>query len=148
MANRVILLVVAFCLLLLQCPPASLATRLSADTRKTVQEIYPAGNVRMDGSVELPDHNFLLPLVPGVNPLKKLKLDNVQKFPADAAEPDLIIYKNGWAHLKADHKSSTVTLVSSQQTDTVGVLDTTTLDFTKQVEVGHTTQGVIWLPAG
>ncbi|MBX9725224.1 MAG: beta-propeller fold lactonase family protein [Candidatus Obscuribacterales bacterium] len=93
-----------------QLPASVEATRLPPETKKTVLEIYPAGNVRLDGSVELPDGNLMLPLIPGVNPLKKLKTDAIQKFPANAAEPDLIIYENGWAQIKTEKKDGKVTL--------------------------------------
>ncbi len=86
------------------------ATRLPADSKKTVQEIYPAGNIRLDGSVELPDRNLLLPLIPSSNPLKKLKVDGLRKFPLNADEPDLIIYENGWVHIKTQRKGQEVSL--------------------------------------
>lgn len=88
----------------------AMATRLPPETKKLVQEIYPAGNIRLDGSVELPDHNLLLPLLPGANPLKRMKSDSAQKYPANSTEPNLIIYENGWAHLKTERKGGTVTL--------------------------------------
>jgi YVTN family beta-propeller protein len=110
MPNRALFWVAAATLLLLQLAPPVMATRLPPDTKKTVQEIFPAGNVRLDGSVELPDHSFLLPLIPSVNPLRRMKSDGIQKFPANAAEPDLIIYENGWAHFRTRRKGSTVTL--------------------------------------
>jgi len=81
MPNRALLWVAAAALLLLQLAPPAMATRLPPDTRKIVQEIFPAGNVRLDGSVELPDHSFLLPLVPSVNPLRRpLRRTPYKKF--------------------------------------------------------------------
>lgn len=110
MASRLILLIVSLLVLLIQYPQAATATRLPQETRKVVQELFPAGNMRIDGSVELPDHNFLLPLLPGANPLKKMKVEGTLKYPAGAAEPDLIIYENGWAHFKTERRGRTVTL--------------------------------------
>lgn len=110
MMNRrlAILLLVALSLAtFLQMP--GLATRLPQDTRKIVQELFPAGNLRLDGSVELPDRNLLLPLLPN-SALKKPKIGGVQKFPARAAEPDLIVYENGWVHFRTERKGGKVTL--------------------------------------
>lgn len=85
------------------------ATRLPADTRKLVQEIFPAGNLRLDGSVELPDRNLLLPLLPS-NAFRRAKNESTWKYPANSNEPDLIVYENGWVHFKTERKGSTVTL--------------------------------------
>jgi YVTN family beta-propeller protein len=85
------------------------ATRLPADTRKLIQEIFPAGNLRLDGSVELPDRNLLLPLIPS-SAFRRAKNESTWKYPPNSAEPDLIVYENGWVHFKTDRKGPTVTL--------------------------------------
>lgn len=85
------------------------ATRLPADTRKLIQEIFPAGNVRIDGSVELPDRNLMLPLLPSGS-FKRAKNESTMKFPPNSAEPDLIVYENGWVHFKTDRSGSGVSL--------------------------------------
>ncbi|MBX9686834.1 MAG: beta-propeller fold lactonase family protein [Candidatus Obscuribacterales bacterium] len=102
--------ILAAVLLVSLCLLPVFATRLPPESKKLVQEIYPAGNTRIDGSVELPDRNLLLPLIPAANPLKKLKPEGLQKYPANAEEPDLLIYENGWAHIKTERKNNTVTL--------------------------------------
>jgi YVTN family beta-propeller protein len=38
-------------------------------------------------------------------------------------------------------------LVSSQATDTIGLLDLQTLEFAKQCPIGHTSQDIVWVPA-
>lgn len=103
-----VLLSANFAALMIQ--PAE-ATKIPQEIRKILQEIFPAGNFRLDGSVELPDHNFLLPLIPsGLNPLKRIKQETLQKFPANSDEPDLLVFENGWAHIKTERKGSSVTV--------------------------------------
>ena len=86
------------------------ATKLPVESKKLIDTVYPAGIQRLDGSVELPDHNFLLPLLPGPNSLKKPKSEGLLKYPLNSNEPELICYENGWAHLKTERKGSQVTL--------------------------------------
>lgn len=86
------------------------ATKLPAETKKLLDTIYPAGIQRLDGSVELPDHNFLLPLIPGSNSLKKPKSEGTLKYPLNSDEPELIVHDNGWVHMKTERKGSSVTL--------------------------------------
>ena len=69
---------------------------------------------------------------------RSLQKLNEVKLPLDLDFPHQICLTPDGKHL----------LVSSQQTTTVGVLDTTTLEFIKQVDVGHATQEVLWVPAG
>lgn len=93
---------------LLSCP--AMATRLSADIKKTLETVFPAGIQRLDGSVELPDHSFMLPLIPGSNPPKRTKAEGILKWPKDSDDPVLLIYENGWAHIRTEKKDSSVTL--------------------------------------
>ncbi|MBX9570768.1 MAG: beta-propeller fold lactonase family protein [Candidatus Obscuribacterales bacterium] len=109
MRTRLLAALVATAISVLSCIPA-IATRLPPEIRKSVLEVYTKGTVRLDGSVALPDGNFLLPLIPGVNPLRKIKGEDLQKFPGNTSEPDLLIYENGWAHLKTLHKGTVLTV--------------------------------------
>jgi YVTN family beta-propeller protein len=60
------------------------------------------------------------------------------KLPLDVDFPHNIALTPDGKHL----------IVTSQQTDTIGVMDTTTLEFIKQTQLGHTSQEIIWMPAG
>lgn len=87
------------------------ATRLPQEVRKAASEVYPQGSVRLDGSISLADGNYLLPLLPGVNPLRKIKGEETQKYPGNSTEPSLLIYENGWAHIKTTRKGNILTVV-------------------------------------
>lgn len=91
------------------CPLPTMATRLPPEIRKSVLELFQ-GTVRLDGSVSLPDGNFLLPLLPGVNPLRKLKPEKLQKFPGNSDKPTVIVYENGWAHIKTVRRGNVLTI--------------------------------------
>lgn len=109
MKNRLLPLLAVATMIGLSSLPA-IATRLPPEIRKSVLDVYTKGTVRLDGSVALPDGNFLLPLIPGMNPLLKIKTEAVQKFPGNTSEPSLLIYENGWAHLKTLKKGSVLTV--------------------------------------
>lgn len=109
MRNRLVALLALAAVSFLSCIPA-IATRLPPEIRKSALEVYAKGTVRLDGSVSLPDGNFLLPLIPGVNPLRKIKGEELQKFPGNTSEPSLLIYENGWAHLKTLRKGNVLTV--------------------------------------
>ena len=109
MKTRIVASLTVAAITLFSCIPA-IATRLPPEIRKSVLEVYSKGTVRLDGSVSLPDGNLLLPLIPGVNPLRKIRGEALQKFPGNSDEPSLLVYENGWAHIKTLKKGSVLTI--------------------------------------
>ncbi|MFN8654781.1 MAG: hypothetical protein U0105_00435 [Candidatus Obscuribacterales bacterium] len=91
-------------------PPAR-ATRLPAELRQAAEQVFPHAQVRLDGSLALPDGSLVLPLVPATAAKSKLeKLDIEAKFPE--ADPVIVFYSNGWAHVRTclRGKSRTISL--------------------------------------
>lgn len=91
--------------------PSARATRLPAELKAAAENVFPHAQVRLDGSLSLPDGSLVLPLVPAVASKSKLeKLDIEAKYPE--ADPVIVFYSNGWAHVKTclRGKSRTISL--------------------------------------
>lgn len=97
--------VIASLLLLLVCAMVSLvvpasATRLSPELTKAAETALPGGKIRLDGALQGPRGELYLLLMPAdPNAAKKSKagLDAVLPSPE---KPELILYTNGWAHVR------------------------------------------------
>lgn len=109
--NMLVVRVVIFCLLLLSCVFPSLpavATRLPAEVRQQALSAWTGGNVRLDGSIALPDGSIALPLVP-VSGAKKSGA--AVKFPDNSELPLMMFYENGWGHLRCAKKGAVLTVL-------------------------------------
>jgi YVTN family beta-propeller protein len=109
---------VMLCFLLLSCAstaPSAMATRLPEDMAKAVSNTLN-GTVRLDGSVETHDGGLYLLLLPqgqdGKNAGKKGKAE-IDAILPNPKRPDVIMYTNGWAHVRVLHRGEARTLAMS-----------------------------------
>ena len=95
----------------------ALATRLPGNMSTSVLTTFGGGKVRLDGSLETTDGRLYLLLVP---PGKEKEKDNKKaKVEVDATypnpkHPDVVMYSNGWAHIRVLKHGEASTLAMSK----------------------------------
>jgi YVTN family beta-propeller protein len=94
----------------------ALATRLPGDMDTAVLTTFGGGKVRLDGSLQTTDGRLYLLLVPPGKDKekdnKKAKVEVDGAFP-NAKRPDVVMYSNGWAHVRVLKHGEASTLAMS-----------------------------------
>ncbi len=89
--------------------PPTLATRLSPELSRTALETFHGGSIRLDGSIATAGGQLYLPLMPPSALAKKAR-SGVESALPDIAKPDIVLYGNGWAHVRVLKKGDACTL--------------------------------------
>lgn len=89
----------------------SFGTRLSPELNKSALNAVPNASIRLDGALQTKDGRMYLLLMPPDAAAKKgrEKADVVAVLP-DPQHPDLILYANGWAHVRVLPKGEAATI--------------------------------------
>ena len=89
--------------------PSASATRLSPELSRSALALFDDAKVRLDGSIQTHTGEIYLPLVPSTPPPKKTKSDVDATIPS-AKAPDVVLYTDGWAHVRVLRKGEASTL--------------------------------------
>lgn len=99
--------------LLLGSGACSLATKLSPDLTKTLQSNFADAKIRLDGGVEAKGEMYLLLLPASADkksPKDKAQIESMYPEKATGKNPDVILYTNGMAHVRVEHKGEAKTI--------------------------------------
>jgi YVTN family beta-propeller protein len=101
--SRLHLKLAAFLFLLmvsLAVPELAHATRLTPELTKAAQTAIPGAKVRLDGALQTARGQLYALLMPAGAAAKKPGKVEVEAILPSATNPDVIVYSNGWAHVR------------------------------------------------
>lgn len=92
------------------------ATRLPKELKKTVLELFPQANIRLDGTIQSKQNELFVPIIPkskkANSASEKEDPYSIRTYYPDKDEPELIVVNNGWCFLKINRSGSFTTVLS------------------------------------
>lgn len=105
------LAILAFVLAFALALPAP-ATRLPVDMTQNVQNVFPDGKIRLDGSIQTHSGELYLPLIPATAQARRKGKAVIEEAYPSPESPQVFIYGNGWCFLKVVRKGLVTTVPS------------------------------------
>lgn len=89
--------------------PHARATRLHAELKGSIGNLFPKSKIRLDGSIETSRGNLYIPLIPQTELKTPGKISYAGAFPAGST-PDVVAFSNGWCFLRVVGKGKFKTI--------------------------------------